>query len=94
MFRLSISCVVFNKRGQVIGGLPVAKKGGSYLMNRARHKLEEAAHSYYAQYIVIFFMLYLKRISTTIIDFYEHQHCKVQTKAAARVVVGWQVVFF
>ena len=49
-------------------------------MNRARHKLEEAAHSYYAQYIVIFFLCYL-RISTTIIDFYEHQHCKVQTKA-------------
>ena len=42
-------------------------------MNRARHKLEEAARSYNGDFLL--------RISTTIIDFYEHQHCKVQTKA-------------
>ena len=39
------------------GGSTGCKKGGSYLMNRARHKLEEAAHSYYAQYIVIFYVI-------------------------------------
>ena len=31
--------------------------------------------------ILWYFLCYFKRISTTIIDFYEHQHCKVQTKA-------------